>query len=90
MRLLDCLSYYEKIYIGYGITTYSKNVEDNYSTGMFEYEIHNKLAENNVELTIANREKIEREIKKYQGRSKSDWWHVIYRKLFRTFRKNLS
>lgn len=65
----------ERIYISYGITTYSQNLNNNHSSGELEYEIHNLLAENNVLLTISNRDKIQKEIEKYQGRSNLRWWH---------------
>ncbi|MCZ0702953.1 hypothetical protein [Natronobacillus azotifigens] len=71
----------EKIYISYGITTYSPKLEDTYSPGEFEYDIHHKLAENNVQLTIENRDNIAKKIKKYQGRSNMDLWHVYLPKI---------
>lgn len=65
----------EKIYISYGITIHSKNLNDTYITGKLEHDIHNILAENNVLLTIEDRAKIQNKINKYQKRSTIDWWH---------------
>ena len=65
----------ERVYISYGITTYSQDVKNDLSEGKFEYDIHKILADKNVLLTIGDREKIEREVEKYQARSDLKRWH---------------
>ena len=65
----------ERVYIISGVSTHSESFEKNYSRTQIAGDIHNRLKNEEIPLTIKNREKILTEIEKYQKRSDLKMWH---------------
>ena len=65
----------EKVYISYGITSYSRNADRSYEWGSLELDLVKYFSQKSIPITVKNREEINAKIDKYQARSDLQFWH---------------